>query len=85
MMAIEPFTVHVPDEVLADLRERLTRTVGPVRSRVQHGIMARIWPISRSWSTTGGPSLTGGPGGRAGPLCALSHRRRLPSATSRQV
>jgi len=29
MMAVEPFTVHVPDEVLADLRERLVRTRWP--------------------------------------------------------
>jgi len=29
MMAIQPFTIHVPDEVLADLRERLTRTRWP--------------------------------------------------------
>ncbi len=29
MMAVEPFTVHVPDEVLADLRERLARTRWP--------------------------------------------------------
>jgi hypothetical protein len=29
MMAIQPFTIHVPDEVLADLRERLTRIRWP--------------------------------------------------------
>ena len=29
MMAVEPFTVHVPDEILVDLRERLARTRWP--------------------------------------------------------
>ena len=29
MTAVQPFTIHVPDEVLADLRERLARTRWP--------------------------------------------------------
>ncbi len=29
MMAVQPFTVHVPEEALADLRERLARTRWP--------------------------------------------------------
>ena len=29
MTAVQPFAIHVPDEVLADLRERLTRTRWP--------------------------------------------------------
>ena len=28
-MAVQPFTIHVPDEVLMDLRERLARTRWP--------------------------------------------------------
>ena len=28
-MAVQPFTIHVSDEVLADLRERLARTRWP--------------------------------------------------------
>ena len=73
MTAVQPFTIHVPDEVLADLRERLARTRWPGEIRVRRGTMARIWPISRIWSTTGGRSLTGAPGGGAEPLRALSH------------
>ena len=57
---MEPFTVHVPDEVLSDLRERLARTRFPVSLGTgwERGVdsTGRAPPWPAGWAdTTGAP------------------------------
>jgi pimeloyl-ACP methyl ester carboxylesterase len=53
--AIRPFTVHVPDEALADLRKRLAATRWPdretVQDRSQGARLVKIQELVRYWQT----------------------------------
>ena len=60
-MTVQPFTVHVADDTLEDLRERLARTRWPGELRTRDGITAPIWPTSRNSRHIGKTSLTGAP------------------------
>src|SRR5215210_8255712 len=55
LSAIRPFTVHVPDEQLADLRRRLAATRFPTRELVpdrEQGVqLATMQELARYWAT----------------------------------
>ena len=74
MTAVQPFTIHVPDEVLADLRERLARTRWPGEipgAAWDYGSnLAYVKELVDYWRTQFDWRR---PGGRAEPLRALSH------------
>jgi len=53
---LRPFQVHVPDEAIADLRERLTRTRWPERETVedssQGARLADVQDLCQTWGST---------------------------------
>src|SRR5262249_2884806 len=53
--AIRPFTVHVPDEALADLKRRIAATRWPARETVtdqSQGVpLATVQKLARYWGT----------------------------------
>src|SRR3954451_691443 len=53
--ALRPFQVHVPDEALTELRQRLTATRSPSRElladRSQGGQLATMRELCRYWAT----------------------------------
>ncbi len=62
---IRPFHVDVPDEQLAELRDRIAATRWPARSSSTIGRRACSWRRFRSWRATGRPSTTSGASRRA--------------------
>ena len=59
-----PFTIDVPEAVLADLRERLARTRWPATVRGSAGTAAPTRTTYASWWRTG-PTATTGAGTRS--------------------
>ena len=60
-MDVRPFTIHVPDDVLENIRQRLDQTRFPDEIPGSGGTTAVIWITSKHWSTTGARTSIGEP------------------------